>query len=65
MEWRQETVRTFYHGWVDHRVLGRDTFDFEGVIGAMIRDQYQGGVSAITAIGGVEIAMWDFDRKDL
>jgi galactonate dehydratase len=63
LEWQEDTVRTFCHEWVEHRVLGRNTFDTERVIGDMIRDQYQGGATAMTAISGVEIAMWDLIGK--
>ena len=45
------------------RVLGRDPFDIEAVVGGMIRDQYQGGSTVMTAISGVEIAMWDLIGK--
>lgn len=63
LEWQEQTVATLCHEWVEDRVLGRDPFDLEAVIGGMIRDQYQGGVTVITAISGVEIAMWDLIGK--
>jgi galactonate dehydratase len=44
-------------------VLGRDPFAVEAVIGGMIRDQYQGGATVMTAISGVEIALWDIIAK--
>src|SRR5205814_6336072 len=44
-------------------LLGRDPFDIEAIIGGMIRDQYQGGATVITAISGVEIALWDIVAK--
>ena len=43
LEWQEKTVATLCHEWVVVRVLGRDPFDIEAVIGGMIRDQYQGG----------------------
>ena len=49
--------------WVASRVIGRDPFDIEAVIGGMIRDQYQGGSTIMTAISGVEIALWDLIGK--
>ena len=63
LEWQEKTVETLCHEWVEDRVLGRDPFDIEAVIGAMIRDQYQGGSTVMTAISGVEIAMWDIVGK--
>ena len=44
-------------------MLGRDPFDIEAVVGGMIRDQYQGGSTVMTAISGVEIALWDLIGK--
>ena len=35
--------------------MGRDPFDVEALIGALIRDQYQGGSTVMTAISAVEI----------
>ena len=63
LEWREKTVETLLHEWVEDRILGKDPFDVERVIGDMIRDQYQGGSSIMTAISGVEIAMWDIIGK--
>src|SRR5207244_6253795 len=44
-------------------LLGRDPFDVEAIAGGMIRDQYQGGSTVLTAISGVEIALWDLVGK--
>lgn len=63
LEWQEKTVETLLHEWVERRVLGRDPFDVEAVIGGMIRDQYQGGATVMTAISGVEIALWDIIGK--
>src|SRR5688572_28301355 len=63
LEWQEQTVRTLCHEWVEDRLLGRDPFDTEAVAGGMIRDQYQGGATVMTAISGVEIAMWDLIGK--
>jgi galactonate dehydratase len=63
LEWQEKTVQTLCHEWVERRVLGRDPFDIESVIGGMIRDQYQGGATVMTAISGVEIALWDLIGK--
>jgi galactonate dehydratase len=51
------------HEWVEGRVIGCDPFDVERVIGNMIRDQYQGGATVMTAISSVEIALWDIIGK--
>ncbi len=63
LEWQERTVQTIAHEWVEGRVLGRDPFDVEAVVGGMIRDQYQGGSTVMTAISGVEIALWDIIGK--
>jgi galactonate dehydratase len=63
LEWQEQTVQILCHEWVEDRVLGRDPFDIEAVIGGMIRDQYQGGSTVMTAISGVEIALWDIIGK--
>jgi galactonate dehydratase len=48
---------------VKSRILGRDPFEVEAIAASMIRDQFQGGVTAMTAIGGVEMALWDIIGK--
>ncbi len=63
LEWQEKTVETLCHEWVEGRIIGCDPFDVEAVAGAMIRDQYQGGSTVMTAISGVEIAMWDLIGK--
>src|SRR5438477_11177770 len=63
LEWQERTVETVAHEWVEGRVVGRDPFDVEAIIGGMIRDQYQGGSTVMTAISGVEIALWDLVGK--
>jgi galactonate dehydratase len=63
LEWQEKTVQTLCHEWVEGRVLGRDPFDVERVVGDLIRDQYQGGATVMTAISGVEIALWDLIGK--
>ncbi len=59
LEWQEKTVETLVHEWVADRVVGVDPFDIERVIGCLLRDQYQGGPTVLTAISGVEVAMWD------
>src|ERR1700687_2183093 len=63
LEWQEQTVQTLVHEWVEDRILGTNPFDIEAVIGGMIRDQYQGGSTIMTAISGVEIALWDLIGK--
>jgi galactonate dehydratase len=63
LEWQEQTVETILHEWVKERVLGRDPFNIERIINGMIRDQYQGGSTIMTAISGVEIALWDIVGK--
>ena len=63
LEWQEKTVQTLCHEWVEGRVLGRDPFDVEALVGGMVRDQYQGGSTVMTAISGVEIALWDIIGK--
>src|SRR5689334_12085387 len=63
LEWQEKTVETICHEWVSGRVIGCDPFDIEAIIGRMVRDQYQGGATVMTAISGVEIALWDIVGK--
>src|SRR5438270_512847 len=63
LEWQEKTVQTLIHEWVEGRVLSRDAFDIEAIIGGMVRDQYQGGATIMTAISGIEIALWDLVGK--
>jgi galactonate dehydratase len=63
LEWQEKTVQTLCHEWLEPRLLGRDPFDVESVIGGLIRDQYQGGATVMTAISGAEIALWDLIGK--
>jgi galactonate dehydratase len=63
LEWQERTVETLLHEWVEDRIVGANPFDIEKVIGGMIRDQYQGGATVLTAISGVEIACWDLIGK--
>src|SRR5437764_1586842 len=63
LEWQERTVETLIHEWVEDRVLGADPFDVERVVGGLIRDQYQGGATVLTAISGIEIAFWDLIGK--
>src|SRR5947209_1883203 len=63
LEWQEKAVQTLAHEWVEGRVLGRDPFDVEAIVGGLVRDQYQGGSTVMTAISGVEIALWDLVGK--
>src|SRR6476659_6004228 len=59
LEWQERAVQVLLHEWVEPRILGRSPFDIEDIAGGLIRDQYQGGSTVLTAISGVEIALWD------
>ncbi len=63
LEWQERAVEVLLNEWVASRIIGRDPFDIEAVVGGMIRDQYQGGSTVMTAISGAEIAMWDIIGK--
>jgi galactonate dehydratase len=63
LEWQEQTVQTLLHEWVEERIIGVDPFDVEQAISNLIRDQYQGGPTVLTAISGVEIACWDLIGK--
>lgn len=63
LEWQERAVECLLRDWVEERILGVNPFDIERVIGGLIRDQYQGGATILTAISGVEIAMWDLIGK--
>jgi galactonate dehydratase len=63
LEWQERAVEVLLNEWVASRILGRDPFDIEAVVGDMIRDQYQGGSTVMTAISAAEIAMWDIIGK--
>jgi galactonate dehydratase len=63
LEWQEKTVQTIIHEWAEERILGCNPFDIEAVIGGLIRDQYQGGSTVMTAISGIEIALWDLVGK--
>ena len=63
LEWQERAVEVLLQEWVASRIVGRDPFDIEAVVGGMIRDQYQGGATIMTAISGAEIAMWDIVAK--
>ena len=63
LEWQEKTVETILHEWVAGRVIGADPFNVERIIGDLIRDQYQGGATIMTAISSVEIALWDLIGK--
>jgi len=64
LEWQEKTVETLIHEWVEDRILGADPRDVEQIIADLIRDQYQGGSTVLTAISGVEVALWDILGKE-
>ena len=64
LEWQEETVRTLIHEFLEERyILGANPFDIEALVGRMVRDQYQGGSTIMTAISSIEIALWDLVGK--
>jgi galactonate dehydratase len=63
LEWQEKAVETLAREWVAAKLMGRDPFDVESIVGGMIRDQYQGGSTVMTAISGAEIALWDLIGK--
>jgi galactonate dehydratase len=63
LEWQERAVQVLVHDWLEPRLLGRDPFDVEALVGGLIRDQYQGGATVLTAISGAEIALWDLIGK--
>ncbi len=63
LEWQEKAVQVLLEEWVASRIVGKDPFDIEAVVGDMIRDQYQGGSTVMTAISAAEIAMWDIIGK--
>ncbi len=63
LEWQERAVEVLLNEWVASRIVGKDPFDIEAVAGGMIRDQYQGGSTVMTAISAAEIAMWDIIGK--
>jgi galactonate dehydratase len=63
LEWQERAVQALLHDWAEPRVLGRHPFDIEDIAGGLIRDQYQGGSTVMTAISGVETALWDIVGK--
>lgn len=63
LEWQERAVEVLLNEWVASRIIGKDPFDTEAVVGDMIRDQYQGGSTVMTAISAAEIAMWDIIGK--
>jgi galactonate dehydratase len=63
LEWQERTVQTCLHEWVEERILGVDPVDLEATVDALVRDQYQGGPTVLSAISGVEVALWDLLGK--
>ncbi len=63
LEWQERAVEVLVNEWVASRIVGKDPFDIEDVVGGMIRDQYQGGSTVMSAISSAEIAMWDIIGK--
>ena len=45
------------------RLIGREPFAIEKIVDDLVRDQYQGGATVMTAISGAEVALWDIVGK--
>jgi galactonate dehydratase len=63
LEWQEKAVEVLLHEWVEERILGANPLDVETLAANLIRDQYQGGPTILSAISGVEIACWDLIGK--
>src|SRR5436190_1602474 len=63
LEWQERAVEVLLNEWVASRIVDRDPFDIESIVGNMVRDQYQGGATIMTAISGAELALWDLVGK--
>ena len=65
LEWQEKTVETLIHEFLEERyVIGANPCDIEHLVSRMVRDQYQGGATVMTAISGIEIALWDLLGKE-
>jgi galactonate dehydratase len=65
LEWQEKTVETLIHEFFAERyVVGANPCDIEDLVSRMVRDQYQGGATVMTAISAIEIALWDILGKD-
>lgn len=65
LEWQEKTVRTLIHEFLENRyIIGANPVDIEDLVSRMVRDQYQGGATVMTAISAIEIALWDLVAKD-
>ena len=66
LEWQEEATQKVLHEFFEERyVIGANPFNIENLCQMMIRDQYQGGPVALTAISGIEIGCWDIIGKVL
>ena len=63
LEWQEKTVQTLCHEWLEARLIGREPFAIEKIVDDLVRDQYQGGATVMTAISGAEVALWDIVGK--
>lgn len=63
LEWQERAVQALAHDWLEERIVGADPFDIEATFGGLIRDQYQGGPTVLTAISAAEVACWDLIGK--
>lgn len=63
LEWQERAVEAIIHDWLIDRVIGLDPNDIDTTVNRLIRDQYQGGPTVLSAISGFEVALWDLLAK--
>jgi galactonate dehydratase len=60
IEWQPEAVAAAVRQLAERHLVGRSAFEIEGVWQRMYRDEFiRGDAVLLSAIGGIEIALWD------
>ena len=57
LEWQEKAVESLLNEWVFGKIQGKDPTEIEKITSDLIRNQYQGGATILTAISSVEIAL--------